>query len=80
MQKSLVGSCLLIADKHAPFKIGVTLGYFGRDEGILLRALEINVPDQHHSHLVELAKRIPEGCVSILGQTEMKDFQEIFIC
>lgn len=70
------GSCLLIADKHAPFKIGVTLGYFGRDEGILLRALEINVPDQHHSHLVELAKRIPEGCVSILGQTEMKDFQE----
>jgi len=71
-----LGSCLLVADKHIPFKIGVALGYFGRDEGILLRALEINVPDQHHSRLIELTKRIPEGFVSILGQTEIKAFQD----
>ena len=70
------GSCLLVADKHTPFKIGVALGYFGRDEGILLRALEINVPDHHHSRLIELTKRIPEGFVSILDQTEIKAFQD----
>jgi hypothetical protein len=70
------GSCLLVADKNAPFKMGVSLGYFGRDEGILLRALEINVPDHHHSRLIELTKRIPEGFVSILDQTEIKAFQD----
>jgi hypothetical protein len=71
------GSCLLVSDKNAPFKIGVALGYFGRnEEGILLRALEINVPDQHYSRLMELAKRIPEGFVSVLDQTEIKAFQD----
>jgi len=70
------GSCLLVADKHTPYEIGVALGHFGRDEGILLRALEITVPDQHHSRLIELTKRIPEGFVSILKQTEIEAFQD----
>ncbi len=56
--------------------MGVALGYFGQDEkGVLLRALEINVPDQCHSRLIELAKRNPKCSVSILGQTEIKVFQ-----
>ncbi|KAF0108493.1 MAG: hypothetical protein FD146_1067 [Anaerolineaceae bacterium] len=70
------GACLLIADKPPLFKIGMTLGYFGRDEGILLRALEINVPEHHHSQLRELAKGIPEGHVSVLGQKEIKAFHD----
>jgi len=70
------GSCLLISDKNARFKIGIALDYFGQDEGgVLLRALETNVPDQHYSRLLELAKRIPEGSVSVLGQTEINAFQ-----
>lgn len=71
-----LGSCLLVADKHAPLKIGVVLGYFGRDEGLLLRALEIDVPGKHLSGLIELAKCIPEGCVSILDETEIRAFQD----
>jgi hypothetical protein len=70
------GSCLLVSDKNARFKIGIALDYFGQDEGgVLLRALETNVPDQHYSRLLELAKRIPEGSVSVLGQTEINAFQ-----
>jgi len=70
------GVCLLIADKHPLFKLGVTLGYFGRDEGILLRALEINIPDHHQTKLRELAKFIPEGHVSVLDQTVIKAFHD----
>ncbi|MGD0857391.1 MAG: DUF87 domain-containing protein [Dehalococcoidia bacterium] len=69
------GACLLVADEHAPFKIGIVLGNFGRDEGVLLRALEISIPDKYHSHLKELVNQIPEGFVSILSQTEIDVFQ-----
>ena len=70
------GSCLLVADEHAPLKIGVALGYFGRDEGILLRALEIAVPDNHRARLLELSKRIPAGGASLLDPTEINIFQD----
>jgi hypothetical protein len=70
------GSCLLVSDKYAPFKIGVALGNFGRDEGILLRALEVNIPERHQSRLNELAKHIPEGSVSILEQPEIEAFRD----
>ncbi len=69
------GVCLLIADKHTPLKIGVTLGYFGRDEGLLLRALEIEVPSQCLPRLGALARAIPDGCVSILAESEIGAFR-----
>ncbi|MDY0149381.1 MAG: DUF87 domain-containing protein [Kiritimatiellia bacterium] len=70
------GVCLLIADKHGPIKIGATLGYFGRDEGLLLRALEIEVPKKHRPRLVELGRAIPEGCVSVLADSEIEAFRD----
>lgn len=70
------GICLLIADKHAPLRIGVTLGYFGRDEGLLLRALEIEVPVRCRPRLLELGRAIPEGCVSILAGNELDAFRD----
>jgi hypothetical protein len=57
------GSCLLISDKNTRFKIGIALDYFGQDEGgVLLRALETNVPDQHYSPLTRVSKTHPRGC------------------
>ncbi|MDL1875718.1 ATP-binding protein [Cytophagia bacterium CHB2] len=70
------GSCLLVADKNAAFKIGIALSYFSGDEGNLIRALEITIPDQHHSHMVELAKRIPEGFAGILCKAEFDILQD----
>ena len=68
--------CLLIADEHAPLRIGVALGYFGRDEGLLLRALEIKVPDNSRARLIDLSRAIPEGCVSILPEPELAAFRD----
>lgn len=71
------GSCLLIPDKNASFKMGMALGNFGQDEeGVLLRALETNVPAQLHSRVIELVKHIPERSVGILGQSEIKLLQD----
>jgi len=70
------GSCLLIADAHAPFKIGTTLGYCGRDEGVLLRAIEITVPKQHRTHLEDLTKHVSGGSVCFLDQTETDAFRD----
>ena len=69
------GKCLLIADEHAPIRIGIALGYYGRDEGLLLRALEIIVPDKFRARLIELGRAIHGGCVSILSDTEVDVFR-----
>lgn len=70
------GECLLIADEHAPLRIGVALGYFGRDEGLLLRALEIKVPDKARTRLLDLGRAIPEGHVSVLPEAELAGFRD----
>jgi uncharacterized protein len=71
------GLCLLISEKNFPFMMGMALGYFGQDEeGVLLRALVIHVPAQHHFRLGELSKHMPEGSVGILAQPEIKLFQD----
>lgn len=71
-----LNSCLLVADEHGPLKVAVALGYFGRDEGVLLRALEINVPIAHHSQLTELTKHTPKGSVCILDGKQTETFQD----
>jgi uncharacterized protein len=69
------GACLLIADKQSPFKLGVVLGTFGRDEGILIRALEVQIPEKYSSDMVKLVKRIPAGNVCLLENKEIEAFQ-----
>jgi len=69
------GSCLLIADRHAPLRLAVALGYFGRDEGILLRALEIPVPPTHRDRLAAFQRRIPDGGVIVLDRHEVDTFR-----
>jgi uncharacterized protein len=71
-----VGSCLLISDKYSGFKVGMALGVYGRDEGVLLRALEVNIPAKFNSELSELVKRSPEGLVSVLDQALKKSFEK----
>ena len=70
------GSCLLAADEHAPPSVAVALGYCGRDEGILLRALEITIPGKNRASLLQLAKRIPENRVTLLGEEDIDAFRE----
>jgi uncharacterized protein len=71
-----LGTCLLIADKHTPFKLCVALGPFGRDEGVLIRALEIQIPVKHSALMDKLAKKIPKGNVCILEKIDIEAFQE----
>jgi hypothetical protein len=70
------GSCLLVADEHAQPAVAVALGYYGRDEGILLRALEITVPGKNRARLLQLAKGIPEDCASLLGADQVSAFAD----
>ncbi|MCJ7481996.1 MAG: DUF87 domain-containing protein [Thermodesulfovibrionales bacterium] len=70
-----LGECLLIADSHSGFKVAVALGYCGRDEGILLRALEIEISNEQRSRFEELGKRLPEGSVSIIKDAENEIFR-----
>jgi len=42
-EQTKLGTPLLINDPHAPEQIGMALDYVGRDEGMLLRAIELGV-------------------------------------
>jgi hypothetical protein len=55
-EKVNFGTPLLIKDPHAPTKIGLALDYVGRDEGVLLRATEVEV-----KNIIEDTKEIARG-------------------
>lgn len=67
-----LGECLLIADSHSGSKVAVALGYCGRDEGVLLRALEINISNEQRSRFEELGKRLPKNSVSKIDDAEIE--------
>ena len=70
------GTCLLVSDKLTHPRIVVALGDFGRDEGLLIRALEIDVPQKARSRVNELGHSLPEGCVSVLAEHELDAFRD----
>lgn len=57
-----LGTPLLIRDPHAPPKLGIVLDYTGRDEGILLRALELDIQIIPNDCLLR-SKTLPDGAV-----------------
>ena len=57
-----LGTPLLIRDPHAPPKVGIVLDYTGRDEGILLRALEQDIQIIPNDCLLR-SKTLPDGAV-----------------
>jgi len=60
-----LGTPLLIKDPHAPGKVGMALDYTGRDEGMLLRAIELDgVETTVDIH--QLNKSIPEGSAAVI--------------
>ncbi len=74
------GMCLLVLDKHAHLRIAVTLGYFGRDDGLLIRALEIDVPGIDRTRLKELGQFLSEGDAIHLECQELDAFRnEVYI-
>ena len=66
------GECLLIADSHSGSKVAVALGYCGRDEGVLLRAIEINISNEQRNRFEELGKRLPQNFVSKIDDAEIE--------
>ncbi len=76
-ERVIFGTPLLIKDPHAPTKIGLTLDYVGRDEGILLRATEVEV-----KNIVEKTKEIvrglPDGTVAKIDENIISDANNDF--
>ncbi len=66
-EKVNLGTLLLIKDPHAPTKIGLTLDYVGRDEGILLRVTEVELKNIEEK-TKEIVKGIPDGTVAIIDE------------
>jgi uncharacterized protein len=70
-----LGSLLLIRDPHAPPKLALTLGYTGRDEGMLLRAIELNEPMPDECIL--RSKTIPERFVARIDDVSVQQCKAI---
>lgn len=55
------GTPMIVADSNGPWMLGVALNYVGRDEGILLRALTLELPGVLQNDLKNLAKGQTSG-------------------
>ena len=60
------GSIILISEKNSVKKIGVALGYCGRDENLILRVIVIETQTMNSKGIIELFKNIPECKVALL--------------
>ncbi len=69
-QKLDFGKVLLLKDPYAPVKLGVTIDYTGRDESILLRVLEIDVPPEIEENISNTLKSISNNTAAILEDDE----------
>lgn len=58
------GSSVIVRDPHAPSKIGVTLDYVGRDEALLLRAIELEIPTELKNLAIKASSTIPVNTVA----------------
>lgn len=70
------GDCLLIKDPHTKDKIGIALDFVGRDESLLLRALEFDLEYSEDKRLDATRKVLPSNAVSKIGISEFDGFKE----
>jgi len=69
-QRILFGTPLILKDEHAPLKAGIALDYTGRDEGLLLRTIEFDVPIEVENEFMRMSGMMPLNSVSKFDITE----------
>jgi len=62
------GTPLYLKDSHAPAQIGISIGYVGRDESLLLRTITFEVPKEIERRFDTLCKIIPDNTVARCDQ------------
>ena len=63
------GTLLLVRDPHAPSKLTMAMDYVGRDEGVLLRALEVAAPGAALLQCRIASNTIPNNAVATITFT-----------
>jgi uncharacterized membrane protein YphA (DoxX/SURF4 family) len=69
-QKISFGLPLIFKDEHAALKIGIALDYTGRDEGLLLRTIEIDTSTFFEDKLLKIIGPLPNNSISLLEKNE----------
>lgn len=58
------GTPLFLKDSHAPAQIGISIGYVGRDESLLVRTITFEVPKEIENRFDSLCRIIPDDTVA----------------
>lgn len=67
------GTPLIFKDEHAPLKAGIALDYTGRDEGLLLRTIEFDVPAVVEDEFLKMIGIMSLNSVSKFNITEQNN-------
>jgi len=83
------GTLLLIRDPHAPSKLTMAVDYVGRDEGLLLRAVEVGTPAMALEECESIVTTLPDNavatinfsnaCQQAIAQSQVPDQQARFV-
>jgi hypothetical protein len=65
-QRLNFGEVILLKDPYSPVKLGIAIDYIGRDESILLRILEINIPSKIEGKIFNSLKSISNNTAAVL--------------
>lgn len=83
------GTLLLVRDPQAPSKLTMAMDYVGRDEGLLLRAIEVSAPDLAQEECESVLETLPQNsaatinfsneCQTAISQSSVPDQQARFV-
>ncbi len=68
---------LILNDPQAVTKLAITLDYVGRDEGILVRAMHLPVPDSLKNEITKIAALLPSGFSALVDDSSLVRYQEL---
>jgi len=65
------GTIIIANDPFTSPRLGITLDYIGRDEALLLRCIELNVPSQRMKIVSDYCKLLPPNNVGIIDSNKI---------
>lgn len=67
---------IVINDPHTEAKVGITLDYVGRDEGLLLRAIQLPVVSSNRDSINNIISHIPYNMVATVEESVINELSK----
>lgn len=67
---------IIISDPHTPARVGITLDFVGRDEGLLLRAIQLPVISSQTNYVNSIVSHLPHNTAATVEESVINELSK----